>query len=648
VGEGAPRGNREAVVASKGSGNGKLWLIIGGGVAALFLLIAAALVLMKMGGPKPSETADNARVAAEKKEIDSLVKELTKAGERIENAEKIVRNSNFDDPVLKGLTNQIQVFQKGLQSLGKDKRTSEDSRKELETFISNTENFQPLKFPKGTLCESLWESVSLIRKVHDEDPASRTEKSAGGLLDDLKIALESVKWLKEEEIDQIYLTLWELEYQKLVDSFVDGAGNKNLKTLKGFMDIREKAVVSDSTIEEIHGRLGEDKLNKYAAKVNAENPKLLKKFLLPAPMAEDKDKIAATSPNKDEPKPGNNPSVKAPKLEDEEWCYADFKPEGEAFSIKIPGSAILSQISEAKDHQNVEFSFGDEEIIKVGASNNSLKTIKFENNQIIIKRAFNNIPIPSPLKIIHQGNEVVIYFNKWPEMPKDKKPELSGRFEQVPSEAGRPASYRLLLDGLNLTELERLSSNTIPVASLVWNLSGVGNVVPREISKGHKTLVIEGLKPEGDEVEPPSDKISNAFQEAVKVTNQQAKEKIAKEKKDLKGLQKLTEDEINEIHEEAWLEHGWNHLKKEDSKSLEWLKKRFKSEHGLELSKISRIGGKDRDKNDTLALEIMENPTEKRFYPSLDSIPNVTVGVKVGNDTYAYGQKFKITLEKNK
>jgi len=647
VGEGAPRGNREAVVASKGSGNGKLWLIIGGGVAALFLLIAAALFLVK----KPSETDNNVQVAKKEKEMAILVDRLFKVSEPEANAEKIAARVG-EIPVLNELPIYVQRLKEGFENLGKKDLSPEELSKELEDFINTTNDIQiRVVASEGSLSDLLLKSLQQIKELKGKDDGQKTDKSAGELLLALKKSLgraaefNKPEWLKKEGIDRIYLTLWELEYQNLVDNLLNGTNAVTVQEVDQFMDIRyanDVTLVPDSTIEEIHGRLGEDKLKKYAAKVNAENPKLLKKFLLPAPMAEDKDKIAATSPDKDDPKPGNNPPVEAPKLEDEEWCYANFKPEGNEFSVKVPGSAILRQISEAKDYQNVEFSFGDEEIIKVGASGNSRKTIKFENNQIIITRALDNIPIPSPLKIIDKGHRLVIHFGKWPDA-KMNKFKLSGRFEQVPSKENGQASYRLYLDGHRLEELEEIRSKTIPDVSLEWAFGFKDKSYKGTILRGEKSFVIESLKPGVGEVESPPKEVSSAFKKALEMTKK-AGETLQEENEEKNNLQKRSDDEVLA---DAWENHGFAHIKNVVPDALKWLKKRFKAEHGRELGSISRISGNDMDDNDALVLNILENPTGKQVDPELPINQKVSVGILYDNKK-VYVEEFSIELGKKK
>jgi hypothetical protein len=101
-------------------------------------------------------------------------------------------------------------------------------------------------------------------------------------------------------------------------------------------------------------------------------------------------------------------------------------------------------------------------------------------------------------------------------------------------------------------------------------------------------------------------------------------------------IQKPDEKEINKIHENAWANHGWKYLEK-DPKASEWLRKRFDAEPNT----ITRISGTKMSENDKRGLEILSNPTEKMFKPSIQKI---TIGIMAGGHI-AYRRAFQIKLE---
>ena len=205
-------------MTTRGAGNGKLWLIMGAGFAALFLLIAMVLVLVKMREEHPP-TGE----AAKEEEKANLIKQLVEEGESEEHAESIAERK-ADPPVLKALPNNMLRLKESLTALGKKKSTE----KELGNFIGNNKDIEHLDiFPAGSLCESLWESLLLIRQLHREDDPKRLRKRARELLGELKLALENGSrltesgWLQKGEIDQIYLILWEWKYQSLVENLLN-------------------------------------------------------------------------------------------------------------------------------------------------------------------------------------------------------------------------------------------------------------------------------------------------------------------------------------------------------------------------------------------------------------------------------------------
>jgi len=643
VGEGAPRGNREAVVASKGSGNGKLWLIIGGGVAALFLLIAAALFLVK----KPSETDNNVQVAKKEKEMAILVDRLFKVGEPKANAEKIAARVG-EVPVLNELPIYVQRLKEGFENLGKKDLSPEELSKELEAFINTTNDIQIREVAsEGSLSDLLLKSLQQIKELKGKDDGQKTDKSAGELLLALKKSLGGAaefnkpEWLEKEGIDRIYLTLWELEYQNLVDNLLNGTNAVTVQEVDQFMDIRyanDETLVPDSTIEEIHGRLGEDKLKKYAAKVNAENPKLLKKFLLPAPIAEDKDKIAATSPDKDEPKPGNNPPVKASKLEDEEWWYGDFEPEGEKVSIKISGSEILHRISETKDPQNAAFSFGEAEVYQVvlnDAYTPSKTMIDFEGSETInFTSKSNALLFKTPLKIFYNGKQLIIHLGEWPSLPVSSD-ALAGELDPVIAKGEwKPATYSLSIKGDGLRKLEKMQSRTVPKLSLdVLNPYGKGTA---KFMSGGKIL-IEKVPPSGIEFNPPPAEISEILEGIFKnvwVEGEGGKPTLKQEK------------ENNETYEKSWSENGWVPLQNDEGKSgsIDWINKAIKTSMGKKggnpkIDDIKRIQGNGLTDLEAFVGRILLNPKDGSAYPKEPK--GIFVNLKNGDKTMLQ-HRFKI------
>ncbi len=633
VSGGAPRENREATVVTGGAGSGKLWMIIGGGIAALCLLIAMVLVLVKTQAESP-QTAE----AAKEEKAASLVAQLVNAGER-ESEAKTIAKRPVDPSVLKALPEEMLRLKESLIALGK----KESAEKGLEIFINNNKDIEHREFfPKSSLCHVLWESKLWIRQLHGEGDTTRPSKTAGKLLGELKLSLENgskltdPEWLKQEEIDQIYLILWEWKYPSLVENLLKVPSTVTVSNLEEFMADRDVTLISDATVEEIYKRLDEDKLNNYVEKVTAEkNPELLAKLLLLSPpVTENKDNAVVTAPDKDSenPEPMTKSQVEdSPALENEEWCYAGFKPEEKGFTITLPDSEILKRIAKVNDLSKVEFFFGDKKRIKVNENDYSDagKMIAFDGIKITCTRESKLIDISSPLTICYQESELVIYLGKWPD-DKIKETGLSGKFTRIPPKGKGAATYTLVLKGAGIKDIWTLKSKTISGEGLVLVLADKYRGV---FSSDNDTLEIKGIPPGSGNLEPPSEAVKKAFQEAISKTN--AKKTDLENENKKKNLGKLSD---NEIHKKAW-EDGWNHLKSV-LEAHEWLKKKYKSEHPNELPMISQISG-EMDQNSKNVLAILENPKGKSVEPSNR---NILIKIMVGKHI-AYKKTFTIELE---
>jgi len=647
-----PRESREASVATRGAGNGKLWLIMGGGFAALFLLIAMVLVLVKMREEHPP-TAE----AAKEEEKANLIKQLVREGESEGHAENIAE-CKADPPVLEALPDNMLRLKASLTALGKKKSTE----KELENFIAKNKDIEHLDiFPAGSLCESLWESLSLIRQLHREDDPKGPRKRARELLGELKLALENGSrltesgWLQKGEIDQIYLILWEWKYQSLVENLLNDASSAVTKSdLKNFMTARDVTLVSDTRVKEIYQRCDEDKLNKWVREVKAENPELLAELLLPSPpVTENEDKMAGTNPDKASKNPApmpKPPSPGLPTLEDEKWCWSDFeesnfKEVDKVFSITLPNSKILKKIAKTKDPETAEFSFGDEENIKVTTGfYNANKMIKFDDtgSEITCDRDSQSVDIPSPLKILYQGSKLVIHLGKWPEeKPRQELEQLSGKLPRNPPEKGRAATYTLVLKGDGIKKMQTRISKTIPGEFGVWLVTKEGDFASEDTLKSSEDTLKFKL-PAGSGDSPLSKQAETSLRNALKITEKHAQKEL--EKKDGGNkLQQRDESETQKIHRDAWTAYGKKFLQKNEE-AKKWLEKN----HGRGWSSVSQITG-DKDQNSEKLAEILRDPKGNEVRPKIDTEKPVTLEIKTKTGKNSVFRKdFRVELEKLK
>ena len=643
-----PRDNRPIPATAQSAGNGKLWLIIGGGVAALFVLIAAVLFLVQMGKPKPVENEQAAEAASKEKELATLVDRLIKVGEPKTNAEKIAGNVS-QDPSLDSLPIEIANTKATLIRLGK--MTSDVSAENRDNEFKNFKSSPSLirnegKFPEGGISRALAGIVDSMGKLLENDGYKNAKDWANGIRE-LEKKLESSRsitapeWIDNAKVDRITSILWEWKYNQLVDAFRVDASAIARSELEGFIDCSSDPDMGDKLISDeyllgIHERMGKEEERDYLKKLKAENPELWAKISPSTPKVSEKDETAANAPDKKKPKFKNDSESAPAKLENEEWCYANFKNEGNEFSVTLPDSKILTEIAKERKNQDVEISFNGTEMVKLEELFGQGITLKFNKNNIKFIREKASINISSPLKIVFKGSELKIHFNKWPKSH-IKNNTLTGKLIRIPSPDKAPATYRIHIEGDALGEMEDLRSNTIPASSLNWIFEIGNNNIKDMIPRGDKTFEINNLLPGGVEVEPPGD-FASVFKEAITKTRQDKKE-LKVEYESLNDLQKNRWGDIDEM---AWEKNGLKHLESKPD-AYEWLEKRFKSEHGMKLTKISRIGGKDMTYNDSQALKIMENPTERKNKPKFAE--KISVQLKAGSDL-ALEKDFSLNIEK--
>lgn len=629
-----PRESREASVTTGGAGNGKLWLIMGGGFAALFLLLGSFFVLVQKSKVKPSDVAETAQTAEEQEnETKVLIERLVKEGEPKACAESIAQSfktkSDHND-----LPGHMDKLKRSLETLGVKKTADSDSDSEWQIFIEKTKDipdWEATQFPKEGLCYLLWESLKLVKELDGKGDSPLTRKPAAELLGALNKSLRAGSkftdpvWINQETIGRIYEVLWKREYLNLIDEFDSGSQETTAEVLKSFMETRDSDFVPDATVHEIYKTLGEDKLKKYEEKLK--DPELLTKLLLPIPVTEGTKRMAETDLGNDNQKAEKKTEKKTPAetLEDEKWCWSNFEEsnfeeEGKVFSIILPNSKILKKIAETKDSETAEFSFGDEENIKVTTKYSvAKKMIEFDDtgSTITCTRDSQSVDIPSPLKILYQGSTLVIHLGEW---PKEKPEQLSGKL--TPDEGA--AKDTLVIKGAGIKDMQTLASKTIPGKFGVWWKD------KKVSSEG--TLEIEFRSGPGN-VESPSGTVKAAFKLAIEKTR--AKQKELQEERGNKKVGQLSD---KEIHEKAW-KAGREHLKSVDE-AHKWLKKSY----GERWLSVTRITGSGKDQNSEKLAEILNDPKGNKVPLKIDTV-TLEIKTKTGKNS-VFSKDFRVELEK--
>jgi hypothetical protein len=591
------------------TGNGKLWAIIGGGIAALFLLLVTALFLMNTNKTKRAKAAEETR---KKDELAQLISGLTGQGVSEPDAKRIL-DLRYDNSVIQRLPNDISTLKVSINELGAQITDNGSPAPALEKFEKATAGIVDLEnLPEGSLCKELWRSLAIIRTLHrgDTSPKSPTE-TLGDLKSSLQRAatLTDPEWIKQEQINRIYSVLWEWKYNSMVGELVEGKNSVTVKAVEEFMHSRksgDQEMITDGKLKAIHDRLDADMLQKYADKLS---PELRKKFSLPEAKAKPENIAAAdTKPPKRKEKP-TTPSM--PELADEEWCVVDPNGSG-SFRVKLPKSKFLQAISIEKDKNKILYWFDPE------------NKIQFEdfaaNPEITLSEltlsCVEKIPpalLQKPLSIEYQNKKIIIHFGKWPDNS-PKEFQITARSKRVANtnkKIEHAFLYEITLEGKGLKQLAVMRDKTIPNAQLFWRYLNQAQAVGEANER-----IVHNWQPTEKEVESPSGKIKDTIKQIVDQVQKKTDE-ATKARKDKKGDKSKFDDSE---HEDIWEEFGEKILEeKNNAETKKWLEDRLAIEaNSPKLKDIDKIGG-DLSINEQVFLSVIKNPDGKFFPPHLAS-----------------------------
>jgi hypothetical protein len=598
-----PESRPTAVINSRRTGNGKLWLIIGSGIAALFLL--AMIILIYSGNTKPEQPSAKADISNDTTE---LIEKLVKEGELEDYAKIIATLQNVDQPVLKALPSEMATLREDIKKLGTAAKDPVTSDTQLQNFITETVKLKGLDlFPKGSLCYWLWKSRADIHKLHvDENPTEKPVEVFG----ELKLSLESVsnitEWPDATQIKRIYLILWERKYLRIVEDLVEGKRPVTVKAVEELMDSKksgDQEMITDEELKAIHDRLGKEKLQKYAAKLS---PELRKKFLLPEVKAIPENKTTPnTPPTTKEEKP---PAPSIPELVDEEWCVIDPNKSG-SFQIDLPKSKIIPAIRENGDpgeasyQGDVSYAFGDERF--EFKDFNADFIIELQGTSLKCDKPLPPAWLQKTLSIKYKNKKLVLHFVEWPDSAITES-HITATSKRVPNPQKNPEHaflYEITLEGKGLSRLAAMRDKTIPKAQLYCGDLMVGESSER---------IVHNLPPEEKEVESPTEEIKNTLKQIV----DQVSKKTAEEKKKQEGNKgnkgKLEDSDYKDI----WEEVGEKILD-DNPETKKWLEERLAKEANKpKIKDIDKIDG-DLSINEKVFLSVIGNPNGKFFRPNL-------------------------------
>ena len=621
-----PAESRSTVAANtRGTGNGKLWVIIGGGIAALFLLIVTAFFLINASNTK---RAQNEAAAEKMKQQDAkdkaktaLMNSLTGEGE-IETHAKTL--SAYPD--LKELPQQIANTKSVLVRLSEmsfgDK--NEDIKKILEELAGSSQITKLDIFPEGSFSMALANIVVLMRQLVDKESDKNAEEWTAKLREldkDLKSAqsFNAPNWIKEAQINRIISILWAQKYEKLALKLRTDTSNNTSKELESFITAsiapeKGERLVSDEQMRDMHVRMEEKERKDYIKKLKDQNPKLLAMLQL----SQSQHDAATPAPPADKPeKPAAQSDLS--KFEDEEWCVIDPN-EGGSFHIDLPKSKIIQAIwekgdpGEASYQGDASYAFGDEESIKFNYFNAEFR-ITLQGTSLKCEKSLPLSLVQKNLSVNYQNKKIQIFFGKWPEQSISTKIDLTfKRVENQDKNSQHSHSYQVTLSGGALEQLVQAKKKTIPEPELIWTYGKD----PRKITEGSKIIVLS-FPPSAKEIEEPSEairkKLTEVLAEVNNMTLQKQSEKEKNSKKKNKKETKLTDEE----HKEIWSKYGWENLKDEKAEYRKWIDKRLEVEEGSpRLNQIDKIGGQ-MDANENAFLNIIRNPVGKNFIPNFPS-----------------------------
>jgi hypothetical protein len=609
-----PESRPTAVINTRRTGNGKLWAIIGGGIAALLLLFATALFLIGGGKAKREES-----VSQQQDPNTELISRLTKEGE-IEVEAKKIPGLGFDSSTLKRLPDDISTLKARINELGALTADNGSPTAALETFEIATSGISELKnLPKGSLCQSLWESLAIIRKLHRGDTAPKTPTEALG---DLKSSLQGGAtltepvWIKQEGINRIYSILWEWKYISMVGELVDGKNSVTDKAIEQFMNSRksgDQEMITDIQLKAIHDRLGADMLQKYAAKLR---PELRKKYLLPEVKVKPENIAAAgthAATIRDKP---SSPST--PELADEEWCVADpNKGDNRSFLVNIPGSKILQAINKDGDLNQAYYSFDEEKPSPIGRMNDF--DLSLTSDTISSTKKLPNKYIGKNLTIKYKESALRVYLGSWPSSI-TKEENLNASIKR---ESGKPV-YTFTISGKALDEINEIRSKTIPEAKIQWNQSGNKKHDKFPAVEGSNQIVLRPQRAAAKEVENPDESVLKLLIDVMKsITAETSKAKKAKANpkgEDPEGLNiKLDESD----HKAIWEKYGYDVIA-ENQSALDWLNARLAKEKDPSdssaivptVSSVTRLmGDGELNHSEQSLLNILKEPRGKFYQP---------------------------------
>lgn len=619
--------NRPANVPTRTERDGKLWLIIGGGVAALFIVVATVLFLSMANKGSEERRTQIALETRQNDERKELIERLKKAGERQDHAEKIA-GLNIDDAALKALPDEISKITRGMKNLGSKLSTDQDIDKKLIEFENETKGIADLKIlPSGSMSHSLWHCLSWIKMLRDE---SDTTRPAQELIGELKVSLDRLRnqspdQFNESEIRQIYTVLWNWKYRRITQNLVDGKKSIKAADVIEFVDVRDQQIITDEVIKAIHKKFDEAKQIAYMKKMKEiDGSDLWQMLVKHFPRNETPKEQSDVVQSKFEPEENQKPEKakvlsESAKLKNEEWCVVNPHKNGK-FSLDLPKSKVIQSIMNKSDQDEVFYSFTSDDKNKLGDFN-ARPQISIDNNIISHNGKIPDRALEHGLTIKYQDAELKLHFAKWPDSAV-KNNELMYSMKRVLKENKSSHShlYEITIVGKTLEQLYDLRSKTIPVAEIY--LVKEGREIRIEKKGDSISYIMHPTDPENEKPTPPVRKMILAILAKVDAETKKKTDELNEKSNDDK---KKSDVKVGD-YEKIWKEHGLDALNKPDAEdALFWLNTWLKA-HSYNIGQIKKIGG-DLSPVEKKFVELIRDPKGVFHEPKIP--PQIGLGLRV-------------------